>query len=198
MSFIECQADSLTLRIVSLLLVKYPEHADPSRMRHRWKSGCHRCKDRLTNTIYRWATMDEDREKGRIVGTATKRKASVAYAQQVLPHVRAAVLAARRSDRGESLRAIADLLNQREIKSQKGKTFRAQTVSRLLYQTEDHIRDAADFEYQVAAGMLRYKAKALKQRLDATEIAELKAERDRIIAEGVELCRQMRAEDVEL
>lgn len=143
--------------------------------------------------------MDEDREKGRIIGTATKRKASIAYAKSVLPHVREAVLEARRSDRGESLRAIADWLNTRNppVLTQKGRRFRAQTVSRLLYQTEEHIREAAEFEFKVAAGILRYKARALKQKPDAGEIARLEAERDRIIAEGVELGRQMRAEDVE-
>ncbi len=141
--------------------------------------------------------MDEDRERGRIASTATKRKAAVEHAKLILPHVRAAIAEARRTDRGDSLRAIATWLNDRDHKTLKGRNFRAQTVSRLLYQTEDYIRTAAEFEYGQEVAILRFNTKNDGSPVDRSQIARLQVERDRTIAEGVALGKSLRLEDDE-
>lgn len=145
--------------------------------------------------------MDEERERGRIAATATKRRESVAHAKAMMPHLHMAIKSARLTDRGASLRAIAEYLNTRAppLRTLKGKEFGPESVRRMLLNTEKHIAKAAGFECYNAIRILEYKAKLAGTASSAelkAEIERLEAKRDADIAEGTALGHLLRLEDI--
>jgi hypothetical protein len=145
----------------------------------------------MCNVVRHKCSMDEDRERGRIAANATKRRQAVDYARSVLPIVREAVGANRRLDGTINLNGMARWLNDHGTTSQRGGAFVAETVSRLLYKTEESVRHFATYERDKSVAILEYKGRA-----KASDIATLDAARDQAIAEGVALGRLLRCEDI--
>lgn len=145
----------------------------------------------MCNVVRHKCCMDEDRERGRIAANATKRRQAVEYARKVAPIVRQAVGANRRLDGTINLNGMARWLNDHGTTSQRGGAFVAETVSRLLYKTEESVRHFATYEREKSVAILEYKGRA-----KASDIAALDAARDQAIAEGVALGRLLRCEDI--
>lgn len=151
----------------------------------------------MCNVVRHKCCMDEDRERGRIAANATKRRQAVDYARSVLPIVREAVGANRRLDGSLNNSAVARWLNDKEVPTPSGKgSFKSETVSRLLYKTEESVRHFAAFEHERSVEFVRYDAENSGRPIDSAEIARLDAELERAVAEGVLLGRLLRCDDV--
>jgi len=155
--------------------------------------------ERVTSTSHsrnaQWAVskqvvgggLNEDREKGRIAGWAKKRREAYDFTIRLLPMLRQARIELSDPTKEISLRAIADWLNAREMKSIKGKRFHAPTIDRILGHSGEHLRKFAKYEHDRAAAIVKFKKLPDQQeRLDA--LAQTLADR---ITESEELDRQL-------
>lgn len=102
-------------------------------------------------------SLNEDREKGRIAGWATKRRKASDFTITLLPALQQARRELSDPEREISLRAIADWLNSHEYRSIKGARFHAPTIQRILYHTGEQLRQLANFENERSRHIVLFK-----------------------------------------
>lgn len=143
--------------------------------------------------------MEEDRIRGGIATADQRKREAVAYARKVMPMMRQAIGATRKPNNDINMSAAARWLNEQtppvSTFSGTGK-FGAETVSRVIFKTEESVRSNAEYSCSLAVRLINQKAEEQGREPDAQEIARLEAERDAAIAEGVLLGRQLRCEDI--
>jgi len=154
----------------------------------------------LSKTHGRWhgLAMQEDRERGQIISTRVKRQRAFEHAKAMLPHIQQAQVEISSDGQSITLRRIADWLNARNLKTQRGKVFRPQTVDTLL-NPEIGQTKAAEAEYGRELAILKWKRRLLTE-ADALATADrhqealraLRDARDRTIAEAKALGHAMR------
>lgn len=116
--------------------------------------------------------MDEEREKGRIAGLRTRRLATAAWASTLIPVLDQARKELPDQDGGgPALLAYARWLNQRDYKTRRRKTWRAETVSRLF---EIHISliEEAEKEFKLASAVIDSKLQYAKPQDREALVAE--------------------------
>lgn len=141
--------------------------------------------------------MEEDRMRGQIASSATRRLAAVEYARGIMPVITMALGANRKANGSFNMSGIARYLNDRgyPTPTEEGE-FKSEQVSRVLFRTEETIEAFANIEFASEVRLLAMKAETNGTEPDADKIACLKAVRDRIVHEGKALGRQLRCEDV--
>ena len=138
--------------------------------------------------------MDIDQAKGRIRSAEVRRQACVDYAVAIMPVLRMGVGANRKANGSFNMSAIARWLNDREYPTPTGKgVFVSETVSRVLFKTEDTIADFAKIERDTSIWLF---SKTHPRGDVKAETVRLEIVHDQTVAMGKALGRQLRCEDL--
>lgn len=139
--------------------------------------------------------MDYEREAGRIKGHRTTRLMAVNFAKKMVPVLeQARKEVPGRNGEPASMKGLADWLNRQKIPTRRGKTWRSETVSRLL-DSPIAWTEEIEKEYVILAGA---RAQILKNKNSErreekiSELADIEQQRESSIVEMQKLSAALR------